>query len=118
MSDQEIPLYDFAEMPAFAAQLDRHASLETLFAIQADLLTDPTRWPVVRGTGGARKGRVAIPDSGHGKSGGFRYLYLFLEHRGQIFLLYLFAKSEQANLTDEQKKRIAKWVEAIKAEKI
>lgn len=116
MSELEIPLYDFVETAVFATQLDHHASLETLFAIQADLLLDPTRWPVVKGTGGARKGRIADPDSSHGKSGGFRYLYLFLEHRGYIYLLYLFAKNEQANLTDEQKKKIAKWVEAIKAE--
>ena len=38
-----------------------------LEAIQADLTEDPERWPLVAGTGGARKGRVG--ESGRGKSG-------------------------------------------------
>jgi hypothetical protein len=68
----------------------------------------------VKGTGGARKGRVADPASDQGKSGSFRYLYLYLEHRGRIYLLFLFAKSAQADLSDEQKKEVAKLVAAIK----
>lgn len=42
---------------------------------------------------------------------------LYLEYRGQIYLLFLFAKSDQENLSDEQKKRIARWVDSIKKEK-
>jgi hypothetical protein len=69
---------------------------------------------VVKGTGGARKGRVADPGSDKGKSGSFRYLYLYLEHCGQIYLLYMFAKSGQADLNADQKKAIAAMIEAIK----
>ena len=98
----------------FSRKLTDLASLETLYAIQADLLADPERWPVVKGTSGARKGRVADPDSPEGKSGGFRYLYLYLELHGRIHLLYLFDKRKQANLNADQKKAIAAMVEAIK----
>jgi hypothetical protein len=38
------------------------------------LLADPERWPVIKGTGGARKGRVADPSDSRGKSGSFRYI--------------------------------------------
>lgn len=110
-------LYTFYEAPVFTARLARFAdddALPILFSIQNELLADPLRWPVVQGTGGARKGRIADPASDQGKSGSYRYLYLYLEHRGQIFLLFLFAKSAQANLSAEQKKAIAKQVEAIK----
>jgi hypothetical protein len=89
-------------------------TLPILYAIQADLIADPLRWPVVKGTGGARKGRIADPGSSKGKSGSFRYLYLYLEHQGQIYLLYLFAKSGQADLSADQKKVIAAMIEAIK----
>jgi hypothetical protein len=54
MAEQK--LYTFIELPVFIKQLDALASLETLYAIQADLLADPERWPVIKGTGGARKG--------------------------------------------------------------
>ena len=97
-------------------QLDALASFETLFAIQTDLLADPERWPLIKGTGGARKGRVADPHGSRGKSGSFRYIYLYLEHRGRIFLLLLFSKSEQANLSPEQVKQVAAVVEKIKQE--
>lgn len=113
-------LYTFFETPIFTEDLEDflgERALDLLFAIQVELIANPERWPVIAGTGGARKGRVADPTSAKGKSGGFRYLYLYLEHRGQIYLLFLFAKTEQANLSAEQKKRIARMVEAIKKER-
>ena len=114
MPAEEPKLYTFVELPTFMRQLEARASLETLYAIQADLLADPERWPVIKGTGGARKGRVADPSSSRGKSGSFRYLYLYIEHRGRIFLLLLFSKNEQANLSPEQIKQVAAMVEKIK----
>ncbi len=87
-----------------------------LYAIQNDLIENPHRWPVIRGANGARKGRIADPTNDQGKSGSFRYLYLYLEHRGQIYLLFLLAKSSQANLTAAQLKAVAETVAAIKKE--
>ena len=95
-------------------QLEASASFETLYAIQADLLADPERWQVIKGTGGARKGRAADPRDSRGKSGSFRYIYLYLEHRGRIFLLLFFSKNEQANLSPEQVRQVAVAVEKIK----
>ena len=69
---------------------------------------------MIKGTGGARKGRVANPRDSRGKRGSFRYIYLYLEHRGRIFLLLFFSKNEQANLSPEQVKQIAAAVEKIK----
>jgi hypothetical protein len=112
-------LYTFYETSRFTKDLAAflgERALELLFAIEKDLLDDPVRWPVVKGTGGARKGRVADPASAQGKSGSFRYLYLYLEHRGQVYLLFLFAKNEQSNLNAEQLRLIARWVEQIKKE--
>ena len=91
-------------------------SRELLGAIQSELLENPTRWPVIRGTHGARKGRIADPTSGRGKSGSYRYLYLFLPHVERIYLLFLFDKKEQDNLSPEQVKRIAGWCDQIREE--
>ena len=114
MSDEDRQLYTFIELPVFMRQFDALASFETLYAIQSDLLADPQRWPVVKGTGGARKGRVADARDSRGKSGSFRYIYLYLEQRGRIFLLLFFSKNEQANLSPEQVKQIAAVVDKIK----
>lgn len=115
MADSPV-LYSFTETLVFSKRLKELASFDTLAAIQADLLADPTRWPLVQGTHGARKGRIADPQVAKGKSGSFRYLYLFLEHRGRIYLLFFFGKSEQSNLSPEQTKQVAQLVEAIKEE--
>ncbi len=114
MTLDEQKLYTFIELPVFMRQLDALASFETLYAIQNDLLADPERWPVIKGAGGARKGRVADPKDSRGKSGSFRYIYLYLEHRGRIFLLLFFSKNQQADLSPEQVKQIAAAVEKIK----
>lgn len=114
MGVEERKLYTFIELPVFMRQFEASASFETLYAIQADLLADPERWPVIKGTGGARKGRVADPRDSRGKSGSFRYIYLYLEHRGRIFLLLFFSKNEQANLSPEQVRQVAVAVEKIK----
>ena len=113
-------LYTFEETRRFTSDLVAFVgerALEMLYAIQNDLLSDPLRWPVVKGTGGARKGRIADPASAQGKRGSYRYLYLYLEQRGRIYLLFLFAKNEQSNLNAEQTKLIARWVAEIKKEK-
>lgn len=113
MADDPV-LYSFIEPPVFTKRLSELSSFETLAAIQGNLLTDPERRPVVRGTRGARKGRVAGPLTGRGKSGSFRYLYL--ERRGRIYLLFLFGKSEQSDLSPAQTKQVARLVDAIREE--
>jgi hypothetical protein len=71
VGDEAQKLHTFIELPVFTRQLEALASFETLYAIQADLLADPERWPVIKGTGGARKGRVADSQHSRGKSGSF-----------------------------------------------
>jgi len=71
----------------------------------------------MEGTAGVRKARVANPARGKGKSGGFRYLYFYIEQDGQIFLLMIFSKDEQDDLTAEQKKKLANAVRELRETK-
>lgn len=100
-------MLEFIEFPAFTKRLlalaKDHAD-DVLLEIENDLLENPERGPVIEGTSGVRKGRVADPRRGKGKSGGFRYMYYYIERDGQIFLLMIFSKNEQADLTAQQKK--------------
>ena len=108
---------EFVESSLFTASLRQFSDDRVLESIQNELVQDPVRWPVIRGTNGARKGRLADPRSGSGKSGGFRYLYVYFPNRGRIHLLFMFAKHEQANLSAAQKKVIARMIDVVVKER-
>jgi hypothetical protein len=108
---------EFIELAPFTRRLESLAkdrADDVLLQIQSDLLANPKRGKVVEGTAGVRKARVANPARGKGKSGGFRYLYFYIEQEGQIFLLMIFSKDEQDDLTGEQKKKLTKAVQELK----
>jgi len=110
-------LLDFVETTVFVQQLAQLAGkreMDLLNTIQNDLLMDSQRGDLMKGLGGVRKARVADPRKQEGKSGGFRYLYLYMTWRGRIHLLYIYSKREQLDLTPEQKKEIAALVDILK----
>jgi mRNA-degrading endonuclease RelE of RelBE toxin-antitoxin system len=109
-------LYSFVETPVFTKRITELASPGALEAIQAELIEKPERWPVIRGIHGARKGRVADSQAHRGKSGSFRYIYLYLPRAGRIHLLFLFAKNEQSDLSPAQTKAFSKLIATIKEE--
>jgi hypothetical protein len=61
------------------------------------------------GTGGARK--IRLPRIGFGKSGGYRVIYFYYTTESQLWLLDIYAKSDQAS-TD--RKKIRKCIAEIK----
>ena len=107
--------FEFVESKIFFKQ-SRELGIEVLSRIQSDLLQNPERGALVKGTHGVRKARVADPTSSRGKSGSHRYLYLYLEHAGRIHLLYLFSKGEQADLSPQQKQIIGALSQEIRKE--
>lgn len=113
MADEDTVWFEFVESKVFHRRV-RELPTEVLTAIQADLIGNPERGDLVAGTGGARKARVADPAAKRGKSGSYRYLYLYLPRAGRIHLLYLYAKGEQADLSPAQKKVMRELVGLIK----
>jgi hypothetical protein len=107
-------LLTFVETDVFRKRLDEFASLEALFRIQAELLENPIREDVIPGTNGLRKGRIGDIERGRGKRGGFRYLYLYLAHAGIIYLIYVFPKTEKANLSETEKREFSQFVALIR----
>jgi hypothetical protein len=105
--------FEFVESKIFYKQV-RDLGVEVMTMIQSELVQNPKRGAIVKGTHGVRKARVADPNSPRGKSGSYRYLYLYLEHAGRIHLLYLFSKGEQADLSPEQKRIIGALSQSIK----
>lgn len=73
--------FEFVESKVFS-KLVRELPAAVLTNIQSNLVQNPQRGDIVKGTHGVRKARVADPGSPRGKSGSYRYLYLYLEHAG------------------------------------
>ncbi|MCK6453674.1 MAG: type II toxin-antitoxin system RelE/ParE family toxin [Alphaproteobacteria bacterium] len=69
---------------------------------EAEIAIDPEAWPVVVGTGGIRKARVRR--GSRGKSGGARIIYLYRSASGRVYLMTIYAKSEQKDLSNEEKR--------------
>ncbi len=106
--------FAFTETVIFTEDLLKFADDQTLFAIQNALLENPLLGDVIKGTNGARKGRIRNPAIKVGKSGGFRFIYLFLERVDRIYLLYIYSKKERADLTPKQEKQLGEVVRKIK----
>lgn len=82
--------------------------------MQADLLRDPAAGDVIPGVEGARKLRVAL--DGRGKRGGARVIYFYRDTRGAIFLLALYPKNKQTDLSGDEKKALRSIIRQIKEE--
>ena len=113
-------MLEFIEFPAFTTRLmalAKHRADDVLLEIQNDLLENPKRGSVIEGTSGVRKSRASDPTRGKGKSGGFRYMYYYIEQDGQIFLLMVFNKNEQDDLTKGQKNILARFIRELQEAK-
>jgi hypothetical protein len=82
---------------------------------KAELAINPLLGDLVPGTGGIRK--VRLGSTSKGKSGGFRICYYYLVSNEQIYLLLIYAKSEQENLTSDEKKALKELVTILKGSK-
>jgi hypothetical protein len=87
-----------------------------LYEIQNDHWLIQSAAILCRVRGGVRKARDGVAQSGRGKRSSYRYLYLYIEHRGRIYLVYLYGKGEQSQLPPEQKKTVARLAQMIKEE--
>jgi len=115
MAEPGTSLFEFIESKIFSTQINQ-LGVEILSRIQSDLVQHPERGVIVKGTHGVRKARVANPVSQRGKSGSYRYLYLYLQHADRVYLLYLFSKGEQADLSSAQKRIIGRLSQQIRKE--
>jgi hypothetical protein len=94
-----------------ARKLMTDAELKTA---EDEIAAAPEAWPVISGTGGVRKARAARGASG--KSGGARIIYYYMAEGEQIYMLDIYAKNEQENITDASKKVLRETVKILKGE--
>ena len=104
----------FIEFPRFRAKwVGLGLTDEDLDALQQSLQARPEAGAVQKGAGGVRKVRFAPPTWNRGKRGATRVCYVHVSEGGVIGLLAVFAKNEQANLSDADKRILRKLCDAF-----
>lgn len=84
-------------------------------SMEASIAADPEAHPVVPGTGGVRKARWRR--QAKGKSGGVRVIYYYRVADNEVYMLYVYAKNEQADMDSAGRKAAKKFVEDLKRDK-
>ena len=85
---------------------------DDLRLLELDILQNPSKYPVVKGTGGMRKGRFALENTG--KSGGVRVCYVDFVFAETIYLITVYAKADKDNLTKAERNSIKTALETIR----
>ena len=98
--------FEFVESEIFSKQVRGLA--EVLNRIQSDLVENPERGAIVKGTHGVRKARVADPVSSRGKSGSYRYLYLYLHAQEGFTCFISLVKASSPNCRHSKRKSLAR----------
>lgn len=74
---------------------------------------DPEAGDVIPDTGGVRK--IRWRQAGTGKRGGTRVIYFYHDANRPLYLLMVYAKSRQENLTPVEKRAVRKLAAILKA---
>jgi mRNA-degrading endonuclease RelE of RelBE toxin-antitoxin system len=100
---------EFIETSLFSKLIREYLSDGEYSALQWVLVARPDAGALIPGSGGLRKLRWAAP--GRGKSGGYRVIYYWQDHLGQIWLLTIYAKNEAENIPVHVLKAIKKEID-------
>ena len=88
----------------FTRQADKLFDEEEKRQLINVLAEDPRAGVLIPGAGGVRKLRYAA--SGHGKRGGARVIYYFLDEDMPIYALLVYPKVTKTDLTPEEKRTV------------
>lgn len=102
---------EFIETPTFTRLLVELMTDDEYAGLQRVLVDAPDRGSIIRGGGGIRKLRYALP--GRGKSGGVRVIYYWLRDDGQIYMLLIYPKSKKDTLTDRETALLREYVKEL-----
>lgn len=94
----------FVETPIFTKEVHSFLPDDLYKDLQKLLLSHPEEGDVIKGSGGLRKIRWKLP--GKGKRGGLRVIYYF-DKPETIYMLFLYPKNEQEDLTAQQLKYLS-----------
>ena len=96
------------ETPEFIKQAEKLLSPEERSGLLYYIGSNPESGKIMQQTGGVRKLRWAV--EGRGKSSGVRIIYYYRDETLPIFLLTLYPKNVQDNLTQRQRNELRKGI--------
>ena len=105
----------FIEVPSFTKKWkELGLTDDNLRQLQKILLDNPKAGDVIQGTGGLRK--IRIPMENTGKRGGGRVLYVDIEYKETIYFVNVYTKNEKDDLTEEEKHAFKTIIKFLKEE--
>lgn len=105
----------FIEVPTFTRKWkELGLTDDNLRDLQKILLDNPKAGDVIQGTGGLRK--IRIPLDNTGKRGGGRVIYVDIEYKETIYFINVYTKNEKDDLTEEEKKAFKAVVKILREE--
>jgi len=97
------------ETSVFTRQVHELLEDDDYRKLQTALVNRPNTGSVIRGSGGLRKVRWALP--GRGKRGGVRVIYYWAVEQEQLLMLFIYPKNERDDLTPAQLRILRRIVE-------
>lgn len=107
-----ISFMEFIETSVFTKAVLTLLDDEEYRQLQYLLVSQPDKGDIIPGGGGIRKIRFGLQK--RGKSGGVRVIYYWITEQSQIYLLLIYAKNKQENLTKEQTSILCELVKRIR----
>jgi len=99
---------EIIETPIFTSLIEDLLSAEDYRGLQLALALRPRQGALIRGGGGIRKLRWGR--RGMGKRGGLRVIYYWVGPEQTIYMLFLYRKTRQSDLTNSQIKVLRQLV--------
>ena len=106
-----IAMITIAEVPEYIRQAEKLLTETERQDVLNYLAAHPKDGNLIEGTGGIRKLRWGR--GGRGKSGGVRVIYYYHSDVMPLYLLALFAKNDQDNLSKAERNDLAKLVDIL-----
>lgn len=105
----------FIEVPIFTKKWKELGLTDKdLRKLQNVLLQNPKAGDTIQGTGGLRKVRIPIDNTG--KRGGGRVIYVDIELKEIIYFVNVYAKNEKDDLTEDERKAFKAILKILKEE--
>lgn len=96
------------ETRIFTEEVRKLLGEEEYRALQLALLLRPEQGALIKGSGGLRKIRWGF--GGKGKRGGCRIIYYLDKQKDVVYMLFVYPKSAQGDLTPSQTRILGKMV--------
>ena len=105
------PLFTFIHTPNYAARAKKLLTDTDQLKVEELICEDP-----FSGESQAGVRKIRLPLEGRGKRGGARVVYYYIERKGKVYLLDVFAKNERAALTKAEQNEVRKLTKILEEE--